>query len=82
MNQIHVQKNLNRYFALSDCVFGAVKLTKNAIFNKYEYSGYGIGYDKRLDFSINGEFGRNAVIFGVENSSTVNTNNRKKNVLP
>ena len=81
MNQKHVQKNLNRYFAQSDCVFGAVKLTKNAFFNEYEYSGYGIGFDQRLDFSINGEFGRNAVIFGVENSSPVNIDNRKKNVL-
>ena len=28
--------------ALENCLFGAVKLTKNADFDKYEYSRYGI----------------------------------------
>ena len=29
-------------FALEDCLFGAVKLTKNADIDKYKYSGYGL----------------------------------------
>ena len=29
------------------CLFGAVTLTKNADIEKYKYSGYGIGFDRR-----------------------------------
>ena len=35
---------------LKNCLFGAVTLTKNADFDKYGYSGYGIGFDKRGSF--------------------------------
>ena len=30
---------------LDDCLFGAVKLTKNSDTDKYWYSCYGIGFD-------------------------------------
>ena len=33
--------------ALENCLFGAVKLTKNYDIDKYKYSGYGIGLDAR-----------------------------------
>ena len=36
-------RNLNSDFTLDDCLFGAVKLTKNADPGKYGCSGYGIG---------------------------------------
>ena len=36
--------------ALKSCLFGAVTLTKNAHIHKYEYSGYGIGFDRRSSF--------------------------------
>ena len=32
---------------LKTCLFGTVTLTKNADINKYGYSGYGIGFDRR-----------------------------------
>ena len=32
---------------LKNCLFGAVTLTKNADIEKYGYSGYGIGFDRR-----------------------------------
>ena len=32
---------------LQNCLFGAVKLTKNADIDKYKYSGYGIGFDSK-----------------------------------
>ena len=38
-------QDLNADFTLKDCLFGAVKLTKNANPNKYSYSGYGIEID-------------------------------------
>ena len=39
-------------FALIGCLFGSVKLTKNADPNKYQYSSYGIGFDSRSIFSL------------------------------
>ena len=32
---------------IKNCLFGAVTLTKNADIEKYKYSGYGIGFDRR-----------------------------------
>ena len=37
--------NLNTDFTLKNCLFGSVKLTKNADPDKYKHSGYGIGFD-------------------------------------
>ena len=36
--------------ALGNSFFGAVLLTKNAGFEKYKYSGYGIGFDAHRSF--------------------------------
>ena len=46
--------------ALKNCLFGAVILTKNADIDKYKYSGYGIGFDRRSAFLFpGGGFGQN-----------------------
>ena len=37
----------NSHPTLENCLFGAVILTKNADIDKYGYSGYGIGFDRR-----------------------------------
>ena len=56
---------------LKNCLFGAVTLTKNADINKYEYSGYGIGFDRKSNFSFPGTgFGQNVIIYGVDMSSS------------
>ena len=39
------------YPTLENCLFGSVKLTKNADIDKYGYSGYGIGFDRNIFFS-------------------------------
>ena len=63
-------------------MFGAVTLTKNADPDKYPYSGYGIGFDSRLLFSFTGfNWDKNVVIFGVNNSSSVHIDNKKKDIL-
>ena len=36
-------RNLNTDFTLDNCLFGSVKLNKNADLDKYKYTGYGIG---------------------------------------
>ena len=64
---------------LKNCLFGAVTLTRNADIDKYKYSGYGIGFDRRSSFSFpNGGFGQNILIFGVDMSSFSHIDNKKK----
>ena len=63
-------------------MFGAVRLTKNADIDKYGYSGYGIGFDRRGSFSFpSGGFGQNVLIFGVDMSSSAHIDNKKKDIL-
>ena len=67
---------------LKKCLFGAVTLTKNANIEKYGYSGYGIGFDRRGSFSFpGGGFGQNVLIFGVDMSSSAHIDNKKKDIL-
>ena len=64
---------------LKNGLFGAVTLTKNADIEKYGYSGYGIGFDRRGSFSFpGGGFGQNILIFGVDMSSSVHIDNKKR----
>ena len=52
---------------LKNCLFGGVALIKNADIDKYGYSGYGIGFDRKSSFSFpGGGFGQNVLIFGVD----------------
>ena len=75
-------QDLNAKFTLKDCLFGNVKLTKNADPNKYSYSGYGIGFDSRSIFSVlNFDWGKSAIIFGVDMSSSVHAINKYKDIL-
>ena len=70
-------QDLNAKFTLKDCLFGAVKLTGNATPNKYSYSGYGIGFDSRSLISIpNTDWVKNAIIFGVDMSSSAHANKK------
>ena len=53
-------------------------MTKNTYIDKYGYSGYGIGYDRRSSFSFpGGGFGNNILIFGADGSSSAHINNKK-----
>ena len=57
-------------------------MTKNADIDKYGYSGYGIGFDRRSSFSFRGSgFGQNVLIFGVDMSSSACNDNKKKDIL-
>ena len=63
---------------LNNCLFGAVTLTKNAHIDKYGYSGYGIGSDRKSSFSFpGGGFGQNVLIFGVDMSFSAHIDNKK-----
>ena len=72
-------RNLNSDFALDNCFFGFAKLTKNADPDKFKSSGYAIGFDSRSEFSLpDGIMGRNVIIFGVDLSSSVHVENKKR----
>ena len=45
-------RNLNIDFTLNNCLFGSVKLTKNADPDKYKYNGYDIDFDSHSEFSF------------------------------
>ena len=67
---------------LQNCLFGAVKLAKNADIDKYKYSGYGIGFDSRESFSHpSGGYGRNVIILGANLSSSADANNNIRSIL-
>ena len=67
---------------LKNSLIGAVTLTKNADIDKYQYSGYGIRFDRKLSFSFpGGGFGQNVIIFGVDMSSSAHVDNKKKDIL-
>ena len=69
-------EDLTSNFTLKDCLFGGVKLAKNADMDKYVYSGYGMEFDSRSEFSLlDGSVGKNVIIFGVHMSSSVHVDN-------
>ena len=70
-------KDIN-YPTLENCLFGSVKLTKNADIDKYGYSGYGIGFDRETSVSFGNEIGKDVIIFEVDMSSSTKIDNRKK----
>ena len=74
-------RNLNIYFTLDNCLFGSVKLTKNADLDKYKYSGYSIEFDYRSEFLLtDGSLGKNVLICGADMSSSVHIDNKSKDL--
>ena len=62
-------------------MFGAVTLTKNDDIDKYGYSGYGIGFDRRSSFSFpGGGFGQNVLFFEADMSSSAQIDNKEKDI--
>ena len=67
---------------LQDCLFGAVKLTKNADIDKYKYSGYGIGFNSRESFTHPSRgYGKNVTLFGADLSSSKHPNIKTRSSL-
>ena len=66
---------------LKNCLFGAVTLTKNSDIEKYGYSGYRIGFDRRGSFSFpGGGYVQNVLIFGADMSSPPHIDNKKRHI--
>ena len=63
------------------CLFGSIKLTKNADLDHYKY-GCGIGFDSRSEFVLtDGSMGKTVNIFGADMSSFVHIDNKIKDIL-
>ena len=64
-------RNLNTDLTLKNCLFGSVKLTKNADPDKYKYSGYDTGFDSRSGFYIQMQaWEKNVFIFRADTKSS------------
>ena len=79
INNFH---GIDNYPTLTNALFEAFKLTKNADIDKYKYFGYGIRFDGSRNFSHpRGGTGKIVVIFGANMSSSIKIDNRGKDIL-
>ena len=74
-------KNPTNNFKFKNSLFGAINIVKNSDKEKYVYSGYGKTFDSAGLWSFDNDFARNVIIFGVNNSSSSHSDNRKNNFL-
>ena len=74
-------RNPTNNFKFKNCLFGATNVVKNSDKEKYVYSGYGITFDSGGSWSFDNGFARNVITFGVDNSSSSHSDNRKNNFL-
>ena len=63
---------------LKNCFFGATYMVKNNDKGKYVYSGFGIPFNGKGEWSFGNDYPK---IFGVDNSSSSHTYNLKNNFL-
>ena len=77
-----ISSSRDNTFTVLNALFGSMQITKNADTSKNKYKGYGICFDEGGMFSIgNINNGRNVLIFGVHESSSVHTNNKANNIF-
>ena len=74
-------RNLSNSFRFKNCLFRITNIANNSDKEKYVYSGYGITFDSAVWWSFDNDFARNVIIFGVDNSSSSHSDNRKNNLL-
>ena len=56
-------------------------MTKNINIDTYGYSGYGIRFDRKGSFSFpSGGYGQNLIVFGVDMSSSIHIDNKKRHI--
>ena len=69
-------KNSLKNFTLKNCLFGLADIAEDNDKKKYVYCGYGKG-----EWGFDNDYGRNVIIFGVDNSSSFHTENLKNDFL-
>ena len=81
VSEINKNYNISSYPTLENCLSGAVTFNKNVDVDEYKYFGYEIGFDRKGEFSCRNGFGRNLSAFGVDMSSSVHVDNKRKDIL-
>ena len=76
--EIEKSVKISSYSTLENCLFGAFKLTKHVNVDRYEYSGYRIGFGRKAFYSIGNEVKRNVIIFEVDMSSSPHIDNKER----
>ena len=72
------------YQRKKDVITSGVKITNtaNSDPDKWQYSGYGIGFDSKGEFTHpDGGYGKNFIIFGADLSNSRHVNNKTKQFL-
>ena len=57
-------------------LFGAIDIVNKSYKEKYVYSGYGVAFDGKGEWSFGNDYARHK-IFGVDNSSSSHTDSQK-----
>ena len=73
--------NPTNSFKFKNCSFGATTIAKNSNIEEWVYNGYGIVLDRAGSWNFGNDFPLNAVIFGVNNSSSSHADSHKNNFL-
>ena len=74
-------RNPTNNFTSKNCLFGTVKLARNAGKSKCTYNGWGIAFNGKGFWSFDNDKARNVVIFCVNNSGSSHIDYPKNNFL-
>ena len=77
-------KTINSNFVFRNCLFGAIKITNttNSDTDKWQYSGYGVGFDSTGSFTHpDGGNGKNVIIFVADLGNSLHATNQTQSVL-
>ena len=77
-------KTIKSNVVFKNCLFGAIKITNttNSDTDKWQYSGYGIGFDSKGKYiHPDGGNGKNVIIFGADIGNSRHATNKKQSVL-
>ena len=77
-------KTINSNFVFKNYVFGAINITNttNSDTDKWQYSGYGIGFDSKGKFTHpDGGDGKNVISFGADLGNSRHATNKTQSVL-
>ena len=77
-------KTINSNFDFKNCLFVAIEIANitNSDTDKWQYSGYGVGFDSPGSFThSDGGIGKNVIIFAADLGNSRHANNRTQSVL-
>ena len=79
--EISKNVNISNYPTLENCLFGAVSLTKNVDTDNLNILDMVLDLIEKRKFSVGNGFIRNCINFGVDMSSSVHVDSKKKDIL-